>query len=178
MFSKDAIKAKILAVILALVLALGMSWLASQYVNASVKETAMHGKIIVKYSGKGKVHLLNEDGKYIKKYAKKNSKWKVYAKATIRKQLMYRIGKNIWIPAKYTKKASTKTAAKAPVQWKAKSSEKGFLVNTSAVGKIIGNKKTKKFYLPGKKNHKILSLDMIFFSSKKAAEAAGYKLAK
>ncbi|QNQ84327.1 hypothetical protein FP435_07800 [Lactobacillus sp. PV037] len=177
MFSKNAVKAKLLAIILALVIALGMSWLASQRVNASIKETAMHGKIIVKYSGKGKVHLLNEDGKYIKKYAKKDSKWKVYAKATIRKQLMYRIGKNTWIPAKYTKKASTKTAASAPVQWKAKSSEKGFLVNTSSVGKIIGNKTTKKFYLPGKKNHKILSLNMVFFSSKKEAEEAGYKLA-
>lgn len=171
-------KKRVVALIFALILAIGLSFLASHNVGAAVKETSMHGKIVVKYSGKGKVRLLNSNGNYINKYVKKNSTHKVYAKATIKKKKMYRIGKNKWILKKYAKLVKSKASAKAPRVWTSKHSEKGFLMNTVSTGEIIGDKAKKVFYLPTQKNRKIVSLNAVLFNSQAEAIAAGYKLAK
>ncbi|MBP2058713.1 hypothetical protein J2Z60_001902 [Lactobacillus colini] len=177
MNTKVLMKKRFVALVFALILALGLSFLAANSVGAAVKETPIHGRIIVKYSGKGRVHLLNNQGNYIKKYAKKNSKWKVYAKAIIKGKRMYRIGKNTWILEKYAKLIKSKTASRAPRIWMSKNSEKGFLINTAATGRIIGNKLNKVFYLPTQKNRKVNSLNAVLFKSQAEAIAAGYKLA-
>lgn len=178
MNTKALMKKRIVALVFALILAIGLSVLAANNVGAAVKETPMHGKIVVTYSGKGKVRLLNSNGNYINKYVKKNSTHKVYAKATIKKKKMYRIGKNKWILKKYAKLVKSKASPKAPRAWTSKNSEKGFLMNTAATGEIIGNKSKKIYYLPTQKNHKIVSLNAVLFNSQAEAIAAGYKLAK
>ncbi|MBD5429505.1 hypothetical protein [Lactobacillus sp.] len=176
--TKALMKKRVVALIFALILALGLSFLAANSVGAAVKETSMHGKIVVTYSGKGKVRLLSDKGNYINKYVNKNSEWVVYAQATIKKKKMYRIGKNEWILKKYAKLVKSKASAKAPRAWTSKNSEQGFVINTVSTGEIVGNKSKKIYYLPTQKNHKIISLNAVVFNSQAEAIAAGYKLAK
>lgn len=72
------------------------------------------GAVRVNYQGQGKVRLLNGQGKYIPQYAAKNSTWRVWEKATINHEPMYRIGtQSQWIPAKYVAPVQTQTSAKA-----------------------------------------------------------------
>lgn len=178
MNTRALMKKRIFAFVFALILAIGLSFLASNSVGAAVKETPMHGEIVINYSGKGKVRLLNSSGRYINSYVKKNSKHKVYAKATIKKKKMYRIGKNKWILTKYAKIVGSKASAKAPRAWTSKNNEKGFLLNTVSTGEIIGDKSKKIFYLPTQKNRKVVSLNAVLFNSQAEAIMAGYKLAK
>lgn len=72
------------------------------------------GAVRVNYQGQGKVRLLNDQGKYMPQYAAKNSTWRVWEKATINHELMYRIGtQSQWIPAKYVAPVQTQTSTKA-----------------------------------------------------------------
>ncbi|TVU93486.1 SLAP domain-containing protein [Lactobacillus gasseri] len=72
------------------------------------------GAVRVNYQGQGKVRLLNDQGKYMPQYAAKNSTWRVWEKATINHEPMYRIGtQSQWIPAKYVAPVQTQTSAKA-----------------------------------------------------------------
>ena len=69
----------------------------------SSKEEAVSGVIVVKYNGRGKVALVNQDGHYgTGNYVSKNAAYKVFAKKTINGKTYYRLGtQNQWIPAQY-----------------------------------------------------------------------------
>lgn len=74
------------------------------------------GAVRVNYQGQGKVRLLNDQGKYVQQYAAKNSTWKVWEKATINDEPMYRIGtQSQWIPAKYVAPVQPAAKKSAPV---------------------------------------------------------------
>ena len=90
-------------------------YIQAQYVDGSYKpetkpsdskEEAVSGVLTVKYDGKGKVALMDGNGKYTGQYLAKNTKWKVYAKKTINGQECYRLGSDKqWIPAKFSELA-------------------------------------------------------------------------
>lgn len=61
------------------------------------------GVLRVNFNGKGRVRLINSDGNFVDQYVSRDSQWRVFAKATINGQTMYRIGsESQWIPAKYS----------------------------------------------------------------------------
>ena len=90
-------------------------YIQAQYVDGSYKpeskpsdskEEAVSGVLTVKYDGKGKVALMDGNGKYTGQFLDKNTKWKVYAKKTINGQECYRLGSDKqWIPAKFSELA-------------------------------------------------------------------------
>jgi murein DD-endopeptidase MepM/ murein hydrolase activator NlpD len=57
----------------------------------------------VTYQGPGKVRLLDSQGVYQDQYLTSGTRWKTFAKGTIRDLTMYRLGSDKqWIPAQYT----------------------------------------------------------------------------
>ncbi len=65
--------------------------------------TAVSGVLRVSFNGKGRVRLFNSDGHFVNQYVSRDSQWRVFEKATINGQVMYRIGnQSQWIPAQYS----------------------------------------------------------------------------
>lgn len=147
--------------------------LASNQVQAATNETPVHGVLTVKYNGRGRVNLLDNNGKYQMQYVSKNSRWKVFAKATINDRVMYRIGsQRQWIPAQYSSIAT----GSAPVAKKAVAPAKKAVVSrhggTNQV--LVGNRRTKKYHLAGQETYHISPANRVYFSSEAQARAAGY----
>ncbi len=72
-------------------------------VKAATNRKPVNGVLHVRYNGKGKVRLLDGNGHYQNRYLNKNTAWKVFEKATINGQTMYRLGSDKqWIPEHYT----------------------------------------------------------------------------
>lgn len=75
----------------------------AQKAQAATDETPIHTVATVQYNGKGKVRLLDGNGQWQDQYVANNTRWKTFAKATIRNMTMYRLGTDKqWIPAQYT----------------------------------------------------------------------------
>ena len=75
----------------------------NQKVEAATNNQQVRGVLRVKYNGLGGVNLLDNNGHFQDKYVYNNSAFKVWEKATINDQTMYRIGtQKQWIPAQYT----------------------------------------------------------------------------
>lgn len=78
--------------------------------QAATNETPYHSVVTVKYNGRGKVRLLNSNGRHVNQYVSKNSRWKTFSKATINGQVMYRLGnQSQWLPSQYTNAPSANT---------------------------------------------------------------------
>lgn len=147
---------------------------ASNEAQAATNETPVHGILTVKYNGRGKVNLLDNNGKYQMQYVSKNSRWKVFAKATINGRVMYRIGsQRQWIPAQYSNVAT----GSAPVAKKAVTPAKKAASTTKRGGTnqvLVGNRRTKKYHLAGQENYHISPANRVYFHSEAEAIAAGY----
>lgn len=77
--------------------------------NAISNRQNYAGSVRVNYQGQGKVRLVNDQGQYVSQYAAKNSTWRVWEKANINNEPMYRIGtQSQWTPAKYVAPAAAK----------------------------------------------------------------------
>lgn len=75
---------------------------ASKATNAAYNRENYVGVATVNYQGAGNVRLVNSQGNYTSQYLPKNSNWKVWEKADINHEPMYRVGnQSQWIPAKY-----------------------------------------------------------------------------
>lgn len=91
----------------------------NSHVDAATNTSHVSGVLTAKYNGKGKIRLLDANGRYQNQYVSKNTKWKVFEKGIINGHVMYRIGsQKQWIPASYTNwdasteaKTSTNTSA-------------------------------------------------------------------
>lgn len=74
----------------------------SQKTNSAVNRENYVGVATINYQGTGNVRLVNSQGSYTSQYLPKNSEWKVWEKADINHEPMYRVGnQSQWIPAKY-----------------------------------------------------------------------------
>lgn len=58
--------------------------------------------ITVEYKGPGGVRLLSKNGKYIDKYLKNATRWKVFGTAVINNEEMALLGGDQWLPLKHT----------------------------------------------------------------------------
>lgn len=75
----------------------------SQKTNSAVNRENYVGVDTINYQGTGNVRLVNSQGSYTSQYVPKNSEWKVWEKADINHEPMYRVGnQSQWVPAKYT----------------------------------------------------------------------------
>lgn len=78
-------------------------FIGQNQVNAATNTSPMGGTLVTKYNGKGKIRLLDENGKYQNQYVPNNAEYKVFEQGTINNQKMYRLGtQKQWIPAKFT----------------------------------------------------------------------------
>ena len=67
------------------------------------------------YQGSGNVRLVNSQGNYTSQYLPKNSTWKVWEKADINHEPMYRVGnQSQWVPAKYVSVSQPNTKSSQP----------------------------------------------------------------
>ena len=71
-------------------------------------------------------------------------------------------------------KKTVKKAAKKP----AKKASKKKVYTSASKGKIIGNKRSKIYHVPGQAGYHMNSFNAVYFNSEKAARAAGYRKAK
>lgn len=75
---------------------------ASKATNAAYNRENYVGTATINYQGAGNVRLVNSQGNYTSQYLPKNSTWKVWEKADINHEPMYRVGnQSQWVPAKY-----------------------------------------------------------------------------
>lgn len=75
---------------------------ASKATNAAYNRENYVGTATINYQGSGNVRLVNSQGSYTSQYLPKNSTWKVWEKADINHEPMYRVGnQSQWVPAKY-----------------------------------------------------------------------------
>lgn len=75
---------------------------ASKATNAAYNRENYVGVATINYQGSGNVRLVNSQGNYTSQYLPKNSNWKVWEKADINHEPMYRVGnQSQWVPAKY-----------------------------------------------------------------------------
>lgn len=166
-------KKQITSLLALVITALGIG-LTSSTANAAT-EIPISGVLTVKYNGRGGVNLLDSNGKYQNQYVKRNSKWKVFAKANINGRLMYRIGnQHQWIPATYASIGTSTPAAKPATKSVAKNTTRtstGHGNNTV----LVGNKRTKVYHLAGQEAYKISPANRIYFHSVAEAQAAGYR---
>lgn len=51
-------------------------------------------------------------------------------------------------------------------------------MNTAATGRIVGNRNTKVYHMPGQADYRMSSKNAVYFSSEAQAQAAGYRKAK
>ncbi|MCH3905215.1 MAG: SEC10/PgrA surface exclusion domain-containing protein [Lactobacillus sp.] len=66
-------------------------------------ETPMSAVLSVRYNGRGRVRLLDQNGNYQDQYVSRNSKWKVFGYRQVNGQTLYRIGsEKQFIPAQFT----------------------------------------------------------------------------
>lgn len=82
----------------------------SQKTNSAVNRENYVGVATLNYQGAGNVRLVNSQGNYTSQYLPKNSTWKVWEKADINHEPMYRVGnQSQWVPAKYVTVSSNNT---------------------------------------------------------------------
>lgn len=80
---------------------------ASKATNAAYNRENYVGTATINYQGSGNVRLVNSRGNYTSQYLPKNSTWKVWEKADINHEPMYRVGnQSQWVPAKYVSVSS------------------------------------------------------------------------
>lgn len=83
---------------------------ASKATNAAYNRENYVGTATINYQGAGNVRLVNSQGDYTSQYLPKNSTWKVWEKADINHEPMYRVGnQSQWVPAKYVSVSQTNT---------------------------------------------------------------------
>lgn len=83
---------------------------ASKATNAAYNRENYVGVATINYQGSGNVRLVNSQGNYTSQYLPKNSTWKVWEKADINHESMYRVGnQSQWVPAKYVSVSQTNT---------------------------------------------------------------------
>lgn len=83
---------------------------ASKATNAAYNRENYVGVATINYQGSGNVRLVNNQGNYTSQYLPKNSTWKVWEKADINHEPMYRVGnQSQWVPAKYVSVSQTNT---------------------------------------------------------------------
>lgn len=83
---------------------------ASKATNAAYNRENYVGVATINYQGSGNVRLVNSRGNYTSQYLPKNSTWKVWEKADINHEPMYRVGnQSQWVPAKYVSVNQTNT---------------------------------------------------------------------
>lgn len=83
---------------------------ASKATNATYNRENYVGVATINYQGSGNVRLVNSQGNYTSQYLPKNSTWKVWEKADINHESMYRVGnQSQWVPAKYVSVSQTNT---------------------------------------------------------------------
>lgn len=83
---------------------------ASKATNAAYNRENYVGTATINYQGSGNVRLVNSRGNYTSQYLPKNSNWKVWEKADINHEPMYRVGnQSQWVPAKYVSVSQTNT---------------------------------------------------------------------
>ena len=81
---------------------------ASKATNAAYNRENYVGVATINYQGSGNVRLVNSQGNYTSQYLPKNSTWKVWEKADINHEPMYRVGnQSQWVPAKYVSVSQT-----------------------------------------------------------------------
>ena len=81
---------------------------ASKANNAAYNRENYVGVATINYQGSGNVRLVNSQGNYTSQYLPKNSTWKVWEKADINHEPMYRVGnQSQWVPAKYVSVSQT-----------------------------------------------------------------------
>lgn len=84
--------------------------IASKATNAAYNRENYVGTATINYQGSGNVRLVNSQGNYTSQYLPKNSTWKVWEKADINHEPMYRVGnQSQWVPAKYVTVSQTNT---------------------------------------------------------------------
>lgn len=82
----------------------------SQKTNSAVNRENYVGVATINYQGSGNVRLVNSQGNYTSQYLPKKSNWKVWEKADINHEPMYRVGnQSQWVPAKYVSVNQTNT---------------------------------------------------------------------
>ncbi len=83
---------------------------ASKVTNSAYNRENYVGTATINYQGAGNVRLVNSQGNYTSQYLPKNSTWKVWEKADINHEPMYRVGnQSQWVPAKYVSVSQTNT---------------------------------------------------------------------
>lgn len=83
---------------------------ASKATNAAYNRENYVGVATINYQGSGNVRLVNSQGNYTSQYLPKKSNWKVWEKADINHEPMYRVGnQSQWVPAKYVSVSQTNT---------------------------------------------------------------------
>ena len=88
---------------------------ASKATNAAYNRENYVGTATINYQGAGNVRLVNSQGDYTSQYLPKNSTWKVWEKADINHEPMYRVGnQSQWVPAKYVSVSQTNTKSSQP----------------------------------------------------------------
>ena len=98
---------------------------ASKATNSANNRENYVGTATINYQGAGNVRLVNSQGNYTSQYLPKNSTWKVWEKADINHEPMYRVGnQSQWVPAKYVSVSQTNT----------KSSQNNEVYHASVVG--------------------------------------------
>lgn len=80
----------------------------SKVTNSANNRENYVGTATINYQGAGNVRLVNSQGSYTSQYLPKNSTWKVWEKADINHEPMYRVGnQSQWVPAKYVSVSQT-----------------------------------------------------------------------
>ncbi len=83
---------------------------ASKATNSAYNRENYVGTATINCQGAGNVRLVNSQGDYTSQYLPKNSTWKVWEKADINHEPMYRVGnQSQWVPAKYVSVSQTNT---------------------------------------------------------------------
>ena len=88
---------------------------ASKATNSAYNRENYVGTATINYQGAGNVRLVNSQGNYTSQYLPKNSTWKVWEKADINHEPMYRVGnQSQWVPAKYVSVSQTNAKSSQP----------------------------------------------------------------
>ena len=88
---------------------------ASKATNSAYNRENYVGTATINYQGAGNVRLVNSQGNYTSQYLPKNSTWKVWEKADINHEPMYRVGnQSQWVPAKYVSVSQPNTKSSQP----------------------------------------------------------------
>lgn len=83
---------------------------ASKATNSAYNRENYVGTATINYQGAGNVRLVNSQGNYTSQYLPKNSTWKVWEKADINHEPMYRVGnQSQWVRAKYVSVSQNNT---------------------------------------------------------------------